>query len=146
MIEISIAQQVLCFQGKKYIISTAKNGVGTVAGSFCTPAGNFEIAKKIGAGLPINSVFVARQPTQEIYSDELAKNHPRSDWILSRILWLSGLDEDNKNTYERYIYIHGTQDEKNLGIANSKGCIRMKNLDIIEIFDKINTGDKVIIR
>jgi lipoprotein-anchoring transpeptidase ErfK/SrfK len=146
MIKINIFAQTLEFQGEKYKISSAKNGVGEIMGSFCTPTGRFEIAEKIGENLPEKAVLIARIPTNEIYSKDLAKNNPNQDWILSRILWLKGIDVHNQNTYARYIYIHGTHDEEALGKPNSKGCIRMKNTDIIKIFNAIKIREQVEIR
>jgi hypothetical protein len=142
---INIHQQTLEFEGKIYPISSAKNGVGEKSGSFCTPLGRFKIAQKIGAGLPLNSVFEARVATGEIYSPALAKKYPNRDWILSRILWLDGVEKCNQNTKSRYIYIHGAPDYLIDGLPKSKGCIRMKNQDIIELFDCIQTHEDVAI-
>jgi lipoprotein-anchoring transpeptidase ErfK/SrfK len=135
---------------KSYPISTAKNGIGEIKGSECTPCGWHQIRAKIGDSQPINSVFVARRPTGEIYNAELAKKFPHRDWILTRILWLDGL-EAGKNRYgnihtaSRYIYIHGCPDELISGQAESHGCIRMKNADVLDLFNRIPVGTKVFI-
>lgn len=133
-----------------YPISTAKNGMGEKKGSECTPGGWHCIRAKIGGGLPINSVFIGRRLTGEIYTAELGQRYPNRDWILSRILWLGGL-EPGKNRFGevdtcwRYIYIHGTPDEHLIGIPVSHGCIRMKNRDVVDLFDRVHAGDKVFI-
>ncbi len=156
---IDIAQQTLIlYQHNKkmaqYTVSTAKNGIGSRQDSGCTPLGKHLIAKKIGASEPINTVFIGRVPTGEIYDAELGKQHPDRDWILSRILWLSGMEEGvNKgsnsqggcDTYQRYIYIHGTPDSEPMGVPLSHGCIRMRNEDIIELFDQVEAGTLVVI-
>ena len=156
---INIAQQTLTlYQHNKevtqYTVSTAKNGIGSQQDSGCTPLGKHFIAEKIGANEPMNSVFVGRVPTGEIYSAELGKQHPERDWILSRILWLSGLEEGcNKgsnsqgdcDTYQRYIYIHGTPDTEPMGVPLSHGCIRMRNEDIMELFEQVEEGTTVTI-
>ncbi|MCQ8103982.1 L,D-transpeptidase [Methylomonas sp. SURF-2] len=135
---------------KCYPVSTAKNGPGQLRGSECTPTGRHRIRAKIGAGAPINSVFVGRRPTGEIYGPELAARHPGRDWILSRILWLGGL-EPGFNRYGevdtgwRYIYIHGSPDEWGLDKPESHGCIRMRNADVIELFESIDAGCPVLI-
>lgn len=143
MIEINIAKQTLAFKNKTYPISSAKNGVGEVEGSFCTPRGRFKIAHKIGDGLPVGSVLVGREPTGEIYASNMTKQYPNRDWILTRILWLDGVEKHNENTKSRYIYIHGTPDETVLGVPGSKGCIRMMNFDVIELFDAVQIGEDV---
>ncbi len=145
MITISIADQTLEYQGKTYSISSAKNGVGEVEGSFCTPTGRFKIAEKIGDDLEVGSVLVAREPTGEIFSKQLFDQNPDRDWILTRILWLEGLEAHNINTKDRYIYIHGSPDETPMSVPGSKGCIRMYNQDVIELFDKVHTGEDVVI-
>jgi len=129
-------------------VSTATNGVGELAGSEQTPRGWHQIRAKIGGNLPENSVFIGRRPTGEICTPELYQTHPGRDWVLSRILWLSGL-EVGKNrlgkvdTMRRYIYLHGTPDSVELGKPGSHGCVRMRNADVIELFDRIDTGTKV---
>ena len=145
MITINIANQTLTFKNKTYAISSATNGVGEQEGSFCTPLGKFKIAEKIGQDLAINSVLKGRVFTGEIYHSELAKQHPDRDWILSRILWLDGVDAHNKNTKQRYIYIHGSPDEALMGVPGSKGCIRLHNKDMIELFDLVQIGEDVAI-
>jgi L,D-transpeptidase YbiS len=132
----------------RYAVSTAKNGVGEMFGSFCTPRGKHIIRARIGAGQPENTVFVGRRTTGEIYTPELGAQFPGRDWILTRILWLSGCEVGfNRlgecDTMRRYIYIHGTPDSVPLGIANSHGCIRMRNTDLIELFDLVPAGTAV---
>lgn len=123
-------------------ISTAANGVGQQRGSYQTPLGRHVVRAKIGHNALINSVFVGRRPTGEIWSPELAEKFPDRDWILTRILWLCGL-EPGKNrfgdvdTMRRYIYLHGSPDSVAMGEPGSIGCIRMRNRDIIELFDRI---------
>ncbi len=146
MIRINIKTQDLEFQGKTYLISTAKNGVGDALGSFCTPSGYFRVVEKIGAGLEVGAVLVGREPTGEIYSQNLAKKYPDRDWILTRILWLDGVDTHNQNTKIRYIYIHGTPEATVLGEVGSKGCIRMGNTDMIELFNQVEVGELVLIQ
>lgn len=132
----------------EYPISTALNGVGEKNGSNQTPRGKHIIAEMIGDKMPIFTVFSSRKPTGEIFSEKLLKQFPDRDWILSRILWLAGT-EPGKNsggdvdTKSRYIYIHGTNDEKNIGTPNSHGCIRMRNQDVIDLFDAVKVGDVV---
>lgn len=155
LIDVSIAEQRLRLLQAgavvaDYPVSTAKNGPGERKGSYCTPTGWHRIRAKIGAGLPINSVFKARRPTGEIYSPELSIQQPQRDWILSRILWLGGL-EPGKNRYGevdsgwRYIYIHGTPDELMNGQPESHGCVRMNNADVIALFDAVPVGCRVFI-
>ncbi|WNB73970.1 L,D-transpeptidase [Methylomonas koyamae] len=155
LIDVSIAEQRLrLVQAGElvadYPVSTAKNGPGERKGSYCTPTGWHRIRAKIGAGLPINSVFKARRPAGEIYSSDLSRQYPQRDWILSRILWLGGL-EPGKNRYGevdttwRYIYIHGTPDELMNGQPESHGCIRMANADVIALFDAVPVGCRVYI-
>ncbi len=135
---------------KTYPISTAKKGLGEQKNSFQTPRGWHTIRAKIGQNQPINTVFKARRPTGQIYNPELASKHSNTDWILSRIIWLSGL-EIAKNrlgiydTMQRYIYIHGTSDEDAIGKPTSMGCIRMNNNDIVELFDLVSVGLSVFI-
>ena len=145
MITISIADQTLEYQGKTYSISSAKNGVGEVEGSYCTPTGQFKISEKIGENLEVGSVLVARAPTGEIFSKTLFDQNPDRDWILTRILWLEGVEAHNSNTKERYIYIHGSPDETPMGVPGSKGCIRIRNNDVIELFEKVQIGEDVVI-
>jgi len=135
---------------RHYPVSTAKKGAGELMGSECTPRGWHKIRAKIGADQPLQAVFVGRRATSEIYSAELAKQNPQRDWILTRILWLGGL-EAGKNRYGkvdttwRYIYIHGCPDESMTGIPDSHGCIRMKNADMLDLFNRVDAGLKVYI-
>ncbi len=145
MIEISIAHQTLKHQHKIYSISSATKGVGEKLGSFCTPLGRFKIAEKIGDNLELGAVLIARAPTGEVVSKALLDQNPDRDWILTRILWLEGLETHNSNTKQRYIYIHGSPDETPMGVPGSKGCIRMHNQDIIELFNRVQTGEDVVI-
>ena len=145
MITINISEQALEYKGKSYSISTAKNGIGEIEDSYCTPTGKFKIAEKIGANLEFGSVLVDRESTGEIYNADLAKIYPDRDWILTRILWLDGVEVHNQNTKNRYIYIHGSPDETPMGMPGSKGCIRMHNYDVIELFESIHTGEEVVI-
>lgn len=152
-IHISVAEQRLqLVNGSElllsYPISTAANGIGSEKNSGKTPLGKHVIRAKIGAGLPINSVFVGRRPTGETYDETLAIQFPDRDWILSRILWLSGLEKGlnrlgNVDTMQRYIYLHGTPDSEPMGIPKSHGCIRMRNADIIELFERVPIGTPV---
>lgn len=127
---------------REYRISTAANGVGEQFGSFQTPRGQHIIRAKIGTNCPENTVFVRRRPTGEIYTPELGIAYPDRDWILTRILWLSG-KEPGKNrlgtvdTMRRYVYIHGTPDSVAMGLPGSKGCIRMRNSELIELFNLV---------
>jgi len=127
---------------KRYPISSAKNGVGELNGSFCTPRGRHIIRAKIGAGQPLNAVFIERRPTGEVYTPELAGSFPGRDWILTRILWLSGSERGYNrmgrvDTMRRAIYIHGSPDTAEMGKPGSGGCIRMRNRDIVELFDLV---------
>jgi len=131
-----------------YPVSTGANGAGEENGSFCTPRGRHVIRAKIGAGQPLNTVFVKRRPTGEIYSPELGAHHPGRDWILTRILWLSGQESGYNrggscDTMRRYIYVHGTPDETELGRPGSRGCIRMRNAELLELFDRVAAGTAV---
>ncbi len=134
-----------------YLVSTAKNGAGERMGSECTPRGWHKIRAKIGDKQPLNSVFVGRRPTGEIYSSELGQQYPQRDWILTRILWLGGL-EAGFNRYGivdsswRYIYIHGCPDHLLQGKPESHGCIRMQNTDMLNLFNLINVGELVFIQ
>lgn len=128
-----------------YKISTAKNGLGEEKDSYKTPRGLHKIRAKIGANLPINAIFKQRRFYGDIYTPELNIKHPESDFILTRILWLSGLEVGfnrlgNVDTMQRYIYIHGSPDERPMGSPTSRGCIRMRNHDIIDFFDLVSHG------
>jgi len=134
----------------EYTISTAANGLGEQKNSFKTPRGWHMVRAKVGAEQPINAVFVERRFTGEIYSPELNSKFPDRDWILTRILWLSGLELGfNRlgavDTMQRFIYIHGSPDERPVGQPTSRGCVRMRNKDIIELFDLVPYGTKVLI-
>lgn len=131
-------------------VATASNGVGEISGSEQTPRGKHVIRAKIGTNSKENTVFVARRPTGEIYSPELRKLHPERDWILTRILWLSGLEVGKnrlgeRDTMRRYIYIHGAPPEDPMGIPSSHGCIKMKNADVIKLFNMVDHGTPVTI-
>ena len=133
---------------RQYAVSTARNGAGEQCDSDCTPRGKHIIRAKIGAGLPLNAVFVGRRPTGELYNRELGERYPGRDWILTRILWLSGCEPGfnrlrQVDTMRRLVYIHGTSDEQRIGTAVSHGCIRMRNRDIIELFDLVAPGTPV---
>jgi hypothetical protein len=155
-INISILQQKLTLldeSGKvkaQYAISSAANGVGCEKNSGCTPLGAHIIRAKIGDQQPLNTVFVGRRPTGEICTPALMAEFPERDWILTRILWLSG-NELGKNrlgnvdTMQRYIYIHGTPDSVAVGSPDSHGCIRMRNIDIVELFNMVPVGTSVMI-
>lgn len=126
-------------------ISTAKNGVGQVFGSECTPLGEHRIRARIGADQPLNTVFIGRRPSGEIYSPELSERFPQRDWILTRILWLCGnqpgVNRGGKvDTQRRFIYIHGAPDNHAMGVPSSHGCVKMRNNDIIKLFDMAHTG------
>ncbi len=133
---------------QRYAISTARNGAGQAKGSYCTPLGRHIVRARIGAGQPENTVFAGRRPTGEIYTPELAAQFPGRDWILTRILWLSGCEIGHNrlgdvDTMRRYIYIHGSPDSVPMGISGSIGCIRMRNTDIISLFDQVPAGTPV---
>lgn len=132
----------------RYPISSAILGAGEQRGSEQTPRGAHIIRAKIGTNCPENSVWVGRRATGESYTHELRLAEPQRDWILSRILWLSGLEPGfnrlgTVDTMRRYIYIHGTPDTEPMGIRGSHGCIRMRNRDVIELFDKVPVGTRV---
>jgi lipoprotein-anchoring transpeptidase ErfK/SrfK len=153
-IEISIPEQSLRLVGdggrelKRYPVSTSKNGAGEREGSFCTPRGEHIVRAKIGTGQPLNTVFRGRRPTGEIWTPELGERFPGRDWILTRILWLSGCEVGknrlgNVDTMRRFIYIHGSPDSVPMGKPGSIGCIRMRNADIVELFDRAPAGTPV---
>lgn len=156
-IEISIADQTLDLfddSGKRverYRVSTAANGAGEQSGSYRTPRGLHVVRAKIGAGAPSGAVFAGRRPTGEVWTPQLAEQFPGRDWILTRILWLSGKQPGfnrlgNVDTMRRYIYIHGTPENEALGIPGSHGCIRMSNADVADLFERIAVGTPVFIR
>lgn len=154
-IEIDICTQSLYLLNgderiRSYQVSTAARGPGELQDSECTPRGKHLIAEKIGDGCEENTVFVGRKPTGEIYSPELRNQHPGRDWIVTRILWLRGCEQGvnlggDVDTYGRYIYIHGAPDDVVMGVPGSRGCIRLCNHDVIELFNNVGTGTQVFI-
>lgn len=152
-IRISIADQTLALYEdgrlvRRYAVSTARNGAGERNGSFCTPRGRHIVRAKIGASAAPNTVFVKRRPTGEVFSAELDAAFPGRDWILTRILWLSGCEPGfnrlgDVDTMRRYIYIHGSPDSRKMGEPGSIGCIRMHNADVMELFDLVPAGTPV---
>ena len=141
-IEIDLGRQALRYGGRTYPVSTSKFGPGEKNGSFCTPRGRHIVRAKIGAGQPLGAVFVRRRPTGEVWTPELNERYPGRDWILTRILWLSGCEPGRNrlgdvDTMRRYIYIHGTPDGVELGKPGSIGCVRMRNRDVAELFDLV---------
>lgn len=155
-LRISIAEQRLYLLSpgeptRVWPVSTAANGAGEREGSGCTPRGAHYIRACIGDGAPLNAVFVGRRPSGEIYSPDLAARYPGRDWILTRILWLCGLEPGfnrlgDRDTQRRYIYIHGTPDSEPLGVPRSHGCIRMHNQDLLELFECVQPGTRVDIQ
>lgn len=156
-IEVSIADQSLTLfdaKGdviKRYPVSTAARGAGEQMGSYQTPRGLHRIRARIGNGLPLGAVLRGRRPTGEVCTPELKAAQPGKDWILTRILWLCG-EEPGVNrggqvdTMRRYVYIHGTPDDTPLGVTGSHGCVRMRNSDMVELFDQVPVGTPVLIR
>lgn len=149
-IEIDIGRQELLFEGRRYRISSSRNGLGETNGSFCTPRGRHIVRAKIGAGQPMNTVFVRRRPTGEIWTPALHAAHPGRDWILTRILWLSGCEPGfnrlgDVDTMRRYIYIHGAPGVAEMGRPGSIGCIRMRGEDILALFDRVPPYEPVIV-
>ncbi|MDX1552687.1 MAG: L,D-transpeptidase [Marinobacter sp.] len=156
-IEIDLSTQTLTLFAEdatssvSYPVSTALNGPGERQNSGCTPTGKHYVRAMVGDGAPLNSVFVARRPTGEEYSQELAGRFPERDWILSRILWLCGL-ESGKNrgpgvdSFRRFIYIHGTPDSEPMGVPRSHGCIRMRNSDVVDLYSRVRPGTPVFIK
>jgi len=153
-ISISIPAQTLTLRDdaggpiREYPVSTARKGAGERSGSHCTPRGRHVIRAKIGAGAAVNTVFVGRRATGEIYTAELGARAPERDWILTRILWLSGCEPGfnrlgEVDTMRRFIYIHGSPDSVAMGTPGSIGCIRMRNADIIDLFDRVQAGTPV---
>ena len=153
-IDISIASQSLLIKDEnnnelaRYSISTARNGAGEQLGSNCTPRGKHIVRAKIGGGCPENTVFVGRRPTGEIYSHELREKFPDRDWILTRILWLSGCEIGfnrlgSVDTMRRYVYIHSTPDSVPMGVPVSHGCILMRGPDMIDLFERVPVGTVV---
>jgi lipoprotein-anchoring transpeptidase ErfK/SrfK len=152
-IRISIADQALALYDdgrllKRYPVSTAKNGAGEKNGSFRTPRGRHIIRARIGKDAPPDTVFVKRRPTGEIFTPELDARFPGRDWMLTRILWLSGCEPGfnrlgDVDTMRRYIYIHGSPDSRTMGAPGSIGCIRMHNPDVVELFELVEAGTPV---
>jgi len=141
-IEIDIPKQELRYGGRAYPVSTSKFGPGEKNGSFCTPRGRHLVRAKIGAGQPLGAVFVRRRPTGEVWTPELHERYPGRDWILTRILWLSGCEPGRNrlgdvDTMRRYIYIHGSPDIADFSQPGSIGCVRMRNRDIVELFERV---------
>jgi len=153
-VDVASQELSLVFAGGeqlRYPVSTASKGTGCVEGSFCTPTGEHRVRLKIGEGCPLGAVFRRRRPTGEVFTPALAAGFPGRDWILSRILWLDGLQQGvnrggRLDTLRRFIYIHGTADEHLVGQAASHGCIRMRNADIVDLFDRVPPGAAVHIR
>ena len=155
-IEINASKQELTLLDgnrvlKRYAVSTAKRGLGEKNGSLCTPRGRHIVRAKIGGGQPLGAVFVRRRPTGEVWTPELHAQYPGRDWILTRILWLSGCERGRNrlgdvDTMRRYIYIHGTPDSAALGKPGSIGCVRMRNRDVAELFDLVPPYTEVEIR
>jgi lipoprotein-anchoring transpeptidase ErfK/SrfK len=144
-IHVSIRDQQLTVKENEqpirtYPVSTSRFGIGTEEGSFKTPIGRFCVAQKIGSDMQSGTVFVGRMPLQADEALPLAE-----DLVMSRILWLDGLDEQNANTRDRFVYIHGTQHEDKIGTAASHGCVRMRNADVIELFELVDEGTPVVI-
>ena len=154
-IDISFSEQRLrLFDGDAIVmdvpVSTARNGPGECMGSECTPRGRHVVRAKIGDGVPLGSVFVARRATGECFDPRMREQYPERDWILTRILWLSGLEPGrnrlgNVDTMRRFIYIHGCPDDVVLGAPGSHGCIRMRNRDVVELFDRVPIGTPVLL-
>ena len=156
-IDVSIADQTRTVYNSNgspcchYRVSTARNGAGELRDSERTPRGRHRVRAKIGTGCIANTVFRGRRPSGELYSPELKRRFPQRDWILTRIMWLSGLEPGHNrlglvDTMRRYIYIHGAPDEDRIGEPSSHGCIKMRNIDVIALFDQIPVGTIVTIR
>ncbi len=155
VIDVDVYKQELCLLENdtiiaRYNISTAKNGVGQKKGSECTPLGWHIIRAKIGAEVKENTVFIGRRETGEIFNEELRKNNSQRDWILSRIMWLSGLEKEKNrggevDTMRRYIYIHGCPDKDSFSHPSSHGCVKMRNNDVIDLFNNVDVGTRVLI-
>lgn len=144
VLHISVADQkmVVTDQGQPvatYPVSTSKFGVGSAPGSYATPLGQHRVVKKIGDGLPPGAVFKSRRFTGEV----LPVDAPGRDPIVTRILWLDGKESGNRNSFGRFIYIHGTPEERNIGLPVSYGCVRMRSRDVMEIYERVGVGAKV---
>lgn len=155
-ITVNVSRQTLVLQDREgrvlmeTRISTARNGTGERRNSECTPRGQHVIRAKVGGGQPANAVFVSRRPTGEIYSPQLRAAFPGRDWILTRILWLSGCEVGRNrlgdvDTMRRYVYIHGCPDEDPMGTPSSRGCVKMRNSEIIQLYDIVEPGTPVTI-
>ena len=152
-LEVDLAAQSMALvergrPARIYSVSTSKLGAGERIGSYRTPRGRHVVRAKIGAGAPLGAVFRGRRPTGEIYSPELAAAQPGRDWILTRILWLSGTEVGRNrlgdvDTMRRYVYIHGAPDTEPMGVPGSIGCIRMRNAEIVELFERVPPGTVV---
>ena len=152
---ISLARQTLEWFGPQgehlsWPVSTALAGPGEAQDSGCTPRGRHYVRALVGQGEPEGAVFIARRPTGERWTPELSRQQPHRDWILSRIIWLCGLEKGinrgpGVDTFRRFIYIHGTPDTEPMGVPRSHGCIRMRNRDVIELFDRLSAGTAVTI-
>ncbi len=156
-IEVDVPTQTLTVRNRagrevmRTRVATARKGVGERRGSEQTPRGEHVIRAKIGAGQPPNAVLISRRPTGEIYSPALRAAFPERDWVLTRILWLCGLERGRNrlgavDTMQRYIYIHGCPDEDPMGVPGSRGCVKMRNRDIVRLFDLVPAGTRVTIR
>ena len=156
LIRVSIEEQrLLLLESGRVVmdvaVSTAANGPGEVMHSECTPRGRHRIRAKIGAGAAPNTVFVGRRDTGEVYTPELRQQDPERDWILTRILWLCGMEPGHnrfgaRDSMRRYIYIHGCPEEDPMGIPSSHGCVKMRNAEVIELFDRVPAGTEVLIQ
>lgn len=155
LLQVSLAEQVLRMVENghplaAWRVSTALRGAGEQSGSQQTPRGRHVVRARIGAGMPVGTVFRGRRPTGEVWTPELHAQFPGRDWILSRILWLSGTEPGRNrggkcDTMRRYIYIHGTPDSEPMGVPLSHGCVRMRNADIIELFEQVSPYMPVLI-
>lgn len=155
LIRIDLGTQRLRLYGGESLrmeasISTAANGAGERMGSECTPRGWHQVRAKIGDGAPPGTVFVGRRATGELFDTGLRQRSPGRDWILTRILWLSGLEPGHNrlgdvDTMRRYIYIHGCPDDIELGKPGSRGCVRMRNAEVVELYDLVPIGTRVLI-
>jgi len=155
-IQVSLSTQTLELRDDsgsivaRYPVSTSAQGAGELKDSGCTPRGRHIVRARIGAGCEAGTVFVGRRPTGETWTPELAAEHPGRDWILTRILWLSGCEPGrnrlgDRDSMQRYIYIHGTPDSEPQGVPRSHGCIRMRNADVVALFELVPVGTPVLI-
>ncbi|MEN8176083.1 MAG: L,D-transpeptidase [Pseudomonadota bacterium] len=148
-----LGEQKLVLEGTsaaalEFPVSTARKGAGERLDSECTPRGSHRVRIRIGEGCPLNAVFVGRRFTGEIYSPELAAREPGRDWILTRVLWLTGLESGRNrggdcDTLSRFIYLHGTPDSEPMGVPASHGCIRLRNRDMVRLFERVPAGTHV---